>query len=111
MSIPNLKEIEWAISELEGKESNFQVYARLADLYTVRDHMQDGLKPVANPVEGLAAPQPPQLLGRYGESEFLEIAAGKDCASVWKILDELMETLRVVNPRVYAGVMRKLRNL
>ena len=29
MSAPNLKEIEWAISELEKEESSFPVYAKL----------------------------------------------------------------------------------
>ena len=32
MSAPNLKEIEWAISELEKEESSFPVYAKLANL-------------------------------------------------------------------------------
>ena len=36
MSAPNLKEIEWAIHELEKEESSFPVYAKLANLYTVR---------------------------------------------------------------------------
>ena len=36
MSAPNLKEIEWAIHELEQEESSFPVYAKLANLYTVR---------------------------------------------------------------------------
>ena len=39
MSAPNLKEIEWAIQELEKGESSFPVYAKLANLYTVRNEM------------------------------------------------------------------------
>ncbi len=39
MSEPNIKEIEWAIAKLEGIESSFSNYSKLADLYTVRDHM------------------------------------------------------------------------
>ena len=39
MPKPNLKEIEWAISELEQEESSFPVYAKLANLYTVRNEM------------------------------------------------------------------------
>jgi hypothetical protein len=27
---------------------------------------------------------------------------------VWSVLDELMETLRITNPRLYDGVMRRL---
>ena len=39
MSAPNLKEIEWAISELERQESTEGRYTLLAALYTCRDHM------------------------------------------------------------------------
>ena len=39
MSAPNLKEIEWAIAELDLGESSFSVYAALANLYTVRNEM------------------------------------------------------------------------
>ena len=28
---------------------------------------------------------------------------------VWKIIAELMETLQVINPRLYAGVIKKLK--
>ena len=28
---------------------------------------------------------------------------------VWKIISELMETLQVINPRLYAGVIKKLK--
>ncbi len=38
MSAPNLKEIEWAISQLEAKESS--IYAILANLYVIRDHLK-----------------------------------------------------------------------
>lgn len=112
MSAPNLKEIEWAISELEKEESSFPVYAKLANLYTVRNEML-----------GLSANQPqivayseaagptgvgPNALGRYGDSDFLRTVEGKDPAEAWTIMDELMETLQVVNQRAYDSVMRKM---
>lgn len=109
MSAPNLKEIEWAISELEKEESSFPVYAKLANLYTVR-----------NELLGLTASQPQiatysesagpveKRLDQYGDSDFLQAVSGKDPASAWLVMDELMDTLRVVNPRAYESVMRKL---
>lgn len=111
MSAPNLKEIEWAISELEKEESSFPVYAKLANLYTVRNEML-----------GLSAPQPQaaysepgrpasETLGQYGDSDFLMVISGKDQAAAWKVMDELMDTLQVVNRRTYDGVMRKLDRL
>lgn len=112
MSAPNLKEIEWAIHELEQEESSFPVYAKLANLYTVRNEML-----------GLSAPQPQiaplsdigiptsETLEQYGDSDFLLAVSGKDPAAAWKVMDELMDTLQVVNRRAYDGVMRKLDRL
>lgn len=112
MSAPNLKEIEWAIHELEQEESSFPVYAKLANLYTVRNEMM-----------GLSAPQPQavaypetvtpasETLAQYGDSDFLAAVSGKNPVSAWKVMDELMDTLQVVNRRAYDGVMRKLDRL
>lgn len=111
MSAPNLKEIEWAISELEQEESSKSGYALLAALYTCRKEMM-----------GLSAPQPqaasyseagpePETLDRYGDSDFLQAIDGKDSSAAWLVMDELMDTLRVVNPRAYESVMRKLDKL
>lgn len=112
MSAPNLKEIEWAIHELEQEESSFPVYAKLANLYTVRNEML-----------GVTAPQPQIAaysesagpahvqLEQYGDSDFLQAVAGKDPSSAWLVMDELMDTLRVANPRAYESVMRKLARL
>ena len=95
MSAPNLKEIEWAIQELEQEESSFPVYAKLANLYTVRNEML-----------GLSAPQPQiaayseaagpsaERLSQYGDSDFLQAVEGKDPAEAWAVMDELMESFR-----------------
>ncbi len=37
--------------------------------------------------------------------------AGKDAASAWAVMDELIETLRVVKQRTYDSVMRKMERL
>lgn len=36
---------------------------------------------------------------------------GKDCAAVFNVIDELMDTLRITAPRVCSGVMRKISAL
>ena len=36
---------------------------------------------------------------------------GKDPSAAWSVMDELMETLRVVNPRAYDSVLRKINRL
>lgn len=114
MSIPNLKEVEWAISELENEETSFSNYAKLANLYTVRDKML-GKDTPANvrsfDLEYSGASSPARFVEQYGDSDFLQTIVGKDPAGAWAVIDDLMDTLRVVNPRVYDSVMRKLRRL
>ena len=58
------------------------------------------------------APAPDwQTLGLYGDSDFLRAVDGKDPSAAWSVMDELMEPLRVVNPRAYDSVLRKINRL
>lgn len=99
----DMKEIEWAISQLEGQESSFAAYSKLADLYVIRDQ-NSGAKAQAEQASARAAAP----LGRYGDSEFLQAAAGKKPETLWPILDELMITVQTLHPRIYQSVMRKI---
>ena len=42
-------------------------------------------------------------------TEFSEAIQGKDPAEVYKVMDEVMDTLKMINVRVYNSVMRKLK--
>lgn len=111
MSTPNLKEIEWAISELENEETSFSNYEKLAALYTVRDKMM-GVEPKVHMEDYSRAAGPePKMTERYGDSDFLTAVSGKDLDDVFQIMDDLMENLKIVNERVYMSVMRKIRAL
>ncbi len=112
MSAPNLKEIEWAISELEQEESSEGRYTLLAALYTCRNEMLGLSAPQPQIAAYSEAPAPAQeRLGHYGDSDFLRAVAGKDPSDAWAVMDALMETLQVVNQRAYDSVMRKLGRL
>lgn len=105
----DIKEIDWAISELEKEESSFKAYQKLASLYTIRDQMTktEEVPTTYNKYSQASAPEV-QTLSQYGNSEFLQAISGKDPAAALSILDELMGNLQVVNSRVYDSVMRKL---
>lgn len=49
-----------------------------------------------------------EVLGQYGDSEFLRAAAGKDPEKVLTVIDDLLDALQVVNRRAYDSVIRKL---
>lgn len=106
----DLNEVERAIAELESGDTKFSVCAKLADLYAVRDHMRED-RAYELGYSMAPAPQIAETLDVYGNSDFLKAVSGKEAASAWAIIDDLMDTLRVVNPKVYDGVMRKIRSL
>lgn len=110
------REINAAIAELEYKESSYSNYQKLASLYAIRNEMhKDDVKPAQyEPVMYSRAPavvEESSVVDRYGDSDFLRAVYGKDPRAAWTIMDDLMDTLNVVNRRVYDGVLRKLAAL
>lgn len=113
MSAPNLKEIEWAIQELEKEESSFPVYAKLANLYTVRNEMlgMSASQPQTEAYSEAVGPIDVGSVPRYGDSDFLKAVSGKNYEKAWLIMDDLMNALQVVNRRAYDNVIRKMNSL
>ena len=109
-------EIRKEIARLEYEESSYPNYAKLANLYVIRDKMQ-GAENARDKFVGYysGAPAPataePATVGEYGDSEFLLAVAGKDPAKAWTVVDELMDTLAMVNSKVYNSVMRKIKGI
>ena len=93
------RELESAIRECEAGSSNYQNCEKLATLYTIYDHLY------AEPVNTVTEES---VIGDYGVSDFLMLVRGGKAEKVWSIIDELMTTLQVTNPRLYDGVMRKI---
>jgi len=81
---------------------------RLAALYTIRGHLDDeppdGYYGSAEP----SASQTETVIGDYGDTEFLQLIAGKDAHAVWLVMAEAMDSLKLMEPRFYAGILRKL---
>ena len=108
------KEIDIEIARLEYGESSYPAYAKLANLYTIRERMDRQERQVPYEASYSAAPaasEYPSVVEDYGDSDFLQAVFGKDPVDAWAIMDDLMDTLHTVNPRVYEGVMRKIRAL
>ena len=97
----NLDIVNDAIESLERQEITFAIASKLADLYIVKDHM-NGIqsKPEVREV-GVVEVEP--------KSEFMEAVQQAGAEKAWEIMDDLMATLKVVNSRLYDGVIRKLR--
>lgn len=88
------EEIERAIRETEANADTYEDCAKLATFYEIQDHLY-------------SKDMPKQI---SGNSEFLQAVNGKG-DEVWSVLDELMETLKLINPHLYNGAMRKIAGL
>ena len=102
-----------AINELAEGMHSIQNCEKLAAIYTVLDHLYpetspnyDFEKSYSGAVSGAVNAE--QSIPNYGETEFLDAISGRDAKEMWLLMDELMTTLMVINPRLYDGVMRKI---
>ena len=107
----DIKELEYWISRYENEADKLDHVVTLSALYHVRDELagkQQTERRASGYSRAAAAYDP---LDVYGDSEFLQAVEGKEQADAWAVMDELMDTLAAVNPKVYDGVMRKLYRL
>lgn len=108
----NEKEVNAEIALREASGLNRTSLQELANLYVVRDHLLNQYQPYDMAYSQAPAPQyTEEIAGEYGGSDFLQAIAGKDLAALWDVMDELMDTLHVVNAKVYDSVMRKIRQV
>lgn len=90
----SLEEVEKTILELESKDTSYAVCEKLAYLYIVRDHIK-----------------PSGKIESKGTSDFMRTVSKKETVDVLKVIDELMQTLAVVQPKLYEVTLSTLLNL
>lgn len=96
-------EIEKEIINAEAtRDTSYATMSRLAPLYSALIYKRICAKPET--IE-------PQPLAVDGDSEFLTAVSHKNSASVWAIMDDLMASLKVMQPRTYAAVLNKISEL
>ena len=94
----SLEQISGEIAALEEEKPTYVSMQKLANLYIVRDHM------ILEPVKTVTQ----DYVTGVSDSEFSKAISGKSVSEVMKIVDELMDTIMVVNPKLYDSVLRKL---
>jgi hypothetical protein len=110
------EELDQAIAEHESGGASYANCERLAWLYIVRDHMKESHqdKP-AEHHEHTEAPYNPNAPSDHikndGNSDFLKAINGKDTKKVISVMDELMEALQIIQPRMYEAVLIKIKDL
>ena len=102
------RDLQEAIAECEGqKNPNANTCIKLASYYILLDHMYNE---ESNQSAGDQAGY--SFSSQFTrDSEFLNAIKNVDIRQVIGVIDELMETLHVVNPRLYSSVIRKLNEI
>lgn len=95
----NTDELDKEILMLEKKDTTYANCERLAWLYIVRDHING---------QQFAQPTP---LSVDPTNEFLQAVDGKDSVAVWDIMDDLMDTLKSVYPKLYNSVLSRIQQI
>lgn len=96
----SLETIEREISELEARETSYRLCERLSWLYTVRDHLL-----------AERCPQNASVTPGMEGSEFLEAASGVPYRELMRVMDEHLETIRLIYPKTYDSLVQRIRDL
>ena len=100
-------DLQEAIAECEGQRNpTANTCIKLAAFYILRDKMFPSVTDTGS--EPVFYSRSSGADTYHSDSEFGQIVGGMNAAEYMPIIDELMSTLYVLNPRLYAGVIRKL---
>lgn len=108
------QDLQEAISECLGQRNpNASTCIKLAAFYTIRKEMfGDSNEQTRYPMPVYSTSGPIEQIETrvdyYGDTEFSQAVNGMDANQAWKIVDELVDVVRVVNPRLYKAFMKKV---
>ena len=101
-------DLNTAIAECQGKRNpDAKTCMMLAAFYTIKREMFGEEKHAESPSYSYA-PAPVAVIEADGNSDFARAIDGKEQEEVIPVLDELMQTLSVIQPKLYDAVMTKL---
>lgn len=105
------KDLQEAIAECQGvKNPTSNTCIKLAAFLIIREHLfGEKTQKESEPVMPRYSFASGNKIFCSGDSEFAQLVNGKNQDDVMPVLEELVETIRAINPRLYAGVIRKLQ--
>ena len=102
-------ELKLWITRLETEESSWSNYEKLAALYIIRnEHGGQQMRAAAAPPMLYSAEAAPVKTVNSSGSEFLQAVGNVTQDRAWEVMDELMDTLKIVNEKAYNSVLKKL---
>lgn len=103
------RDLEQAIAECQGERNpNASTCIKLAAFLTIRQELYGKAAPDTG--TGYSYSAEPSNVQYHSDTEFGRALAGHDAAAVLPIVDELLTTIQVTQPRLYDAVMRRVEN-
>lgn len=108
----DIDEINEHIRKLKCEETSWQSVNKLAALCTVRDELEEAHAPETQP----QALPPTTYAAAYStatepQSDFVAAASSVPFGGLMRVLDEHMKAIKLVYPKEYELVMRKIASL
>ena len=113
------KEVEQAIQECMRDPITGNKRAVLADLIIIQDYLfgeptraQEVQQPM--PMQSYSAPPMEQVeiyVETNGDSEFLKAVNDKKADRAWRLMNELVEAVRILHPNMYTSFIDKVLDL
>ena len=106
-----------AIAECMGKRNpDSSTCIKLAAYYTILHELYPGeqkeqMDASIVPARSFAAEPEPETVDIEGDSEFARLSRGRFVSDIMPIVSELVEAVRITQPRLYEGLMRRLEEL
>ena len=106
------KDLQEAIAECQGKrEPNANTCIMLAAFLTIKKEMFGKQDDELSQIPTYSyAPEPVGEVTYRSDTEFSKNIQDMEIDEIISIMDELMTALQVINPRLYASVMRRIQS-
>ena len=113
------KEVAQAIEECMRDPITGNKRAVLADLIIIQDYLfgeptRAQEVPQSMPMQSYSAPPMEQVeiyVETNGDSEFLKAIDGRKSERVWPLINELVEAVKILHPRMYTTFIDKVQDL
>ena len=108
------KDLQEAIAECEGERNpDASTCLKLAAFYTIKNNLYPREKeftsmPYQSAYMDAGRDKTEKIIEYDSGSDFSNAINGRNAYDVWAVMDELMDALMAINPRLYNSVMRKI---
>lgn len=106
------KDLQEAIAECQGQRNpNASTCIKLAAFYTIKREMF-GEEKYAEHLPGYSYAMQTEsepTIENDSDSAFARAINGRPQREIWPLMDEMMDTIHAIHPRLYSAVMGRLR--